>query len=56
MVPVVDMGCLPPRYGYSSKRLLLLDSEGAVFALLKCFADDPRNEVWLLSGLLVKSV
>jgi trehalose 6-phosphate synthase/phosphatase len=76
MVPVVDMGRLLPRYKHSSKRLLLLDFEGAtwirdmsragllapfepqpqILALLKRFADDQRNEVWLLSGLPVKGV
>ena len=76
MVPVVDMGRLLPRYKHSSKRLLLLDFEGAVWirdmtragllapfepqqealALLKRFSDDPRNEVWLLSGLPMKGV
>ena len=76
MVPVVDMGRLLPRYKHSSKRLLLLDFEGAIWirdmsrtgllapfepqqqilALLKRFAGDPRNEVWLLSGLPVKGV
>jgi hypothetical protein len=76
MVPVVDMGLLLPRYKHSSKRLLLLDFEGAIWihnmsragllapfkpqqqtlALLKRFAYDPRNEVWLLSGLSVKGV
>ena len=76
MVPVVDTGRLLPRYKHSSKRLLLLDFEGAVWirdmsragllapfepqqqtlTLLKRFADDPRNEVWLLSGLPVKGV
>lgn len=76
MVPVVDMGRLLPRYKHSSKRLLLLDFEGAIWirdmsragllapfepqqqtiALLKRFANDLRNEVWLLSGLPVKGV
>lgn len=76
LVPVVDMARLLPRYKHSSKRLLLLDFEGAVWirdmsragllapfepqpqalALLKRFADDPRNEVWLLSGLPIKNV
>ncbi|KAG6377935.1 glycosyltransferase family 20 protein [Boletus reticuloceps] len=76
MVPVIDMGRLLPRYKHSSKRLLLLDFEGAIWirdmsragllapfepqqrtlALLKRFADDPRNELWLLSGLPVKGV
>ena len=76
MVPVVDMARLLPRYKHSSKRLLLLDFEGAIWirdmsrasllapfapkeeilALLKRFTDDPRNEVWLLSGLPVKGV
>jgi hypothetical protein len=35
---------------------LLFDSGGAVSALLKCSADDPRIEVLLLNGLPVKGV
>lgn len=76
MVPIVDTARLLPRYKHSSKRLLLLDFEGAIWirdmsragllapfepqqkaiALLNRFADDPRNDVWLLSGLPVKGV
>ncbi|TFK50600.1 alpha-trehalose-phosphate synthase [Heliocybe sulcata] len=65
-----DIGHVLPRYKHSDKRLLLLDFEGTiwkrdprsrafnppdeVYRLLNKLADDPRNDVWVLSGLPAK--
>lgn len=65
-----DIGHILPRYRHSEKRLLLLDFEDTiwkrdpkaptfdppeeVYSLLNKLAEDPKNEVWVLSGLPVK--
>lgn len=66
----LDLSRVLPRYKHSHRRLLLIDFEGTLWrrdprerafkppaealAVMGKLADDPRNEVWLLSGLPVK--
>ncbi|KAF8508074.1 glycosyltransferase family 20-domain-containing protein [Gautieria morchelliformis] len=66
-IPPLDIDALLPRYKYSSVRLILLDLEGTLWvrahpqhafeppaeavAILRKLGEDPRNRVWLLSGL-----
>lgn len=74
--PTLDMHRVLPRYKHSSKRLLLMDFEGTLWArpkpgapadsadasleraleVLRRFAADGRNDVWLLSGLPIEGV
>lgn len=78
--PMLDMHRVLPRYKHSSKRLLLMDLEGTLWArpragpggipadtdgdagleraleVLRRFAADGRNDVWLLSGLPIAGV
>ncbi|KAJ6604163.1 alpha,alpha-trehalose-phosphate synthase [Mycena vulgaris] len=74
--PTLDMHRVLPRYKHSSKRLVLMDFEGTLWArpkpgapadsgnagleraleVLRRFAADRRNDVWLLSGLPVTGV
>lgn len=65
--PSLDVDSILPRYKYSSVRLILLDLEDTLWvrvhprhafeppaeavAILRKLGDDPRNRVWLLSGL-----
>jgi len=65
----LDLARILPRYKHSQRRLLLVDFEDTLWArdprertfitpkslnILGRLADDPKNEVWLLSGLPVK--
>lgn len=67
LIPSLDVDALIPRYKYSSMRLILLDLEDTLWvrshprhafeppaeavAILRKLGEDPRNRVWLLSGL-----
>lgn len=67
LIPALDVDAILPRYRHSSVRLILLDLEDTLWirahprlafeppdeavAILRKLGNDPRNRVWLLSGL-----
>lgn len=67
LAPVLDVQRILPRYRHASRRLLLVDFEGTLWArdsikmeqfppdavveVVEALVKDSRNEVWILSGL-----
>ncbi|KAI5980581.1 glycosyltransferase family 20 protein [Pisolithus marmoratus] len=66
LVPSLDLPCLIPKYRHSTSCLIFVDLEGCLWVwdmylqecndgdVLESMADDPKNKIWVLSGLPVK--